>query len=250
MRTIALCLATVACLAACQEAASPLAPTPSAQSVATPEPAPSPFSKDDWATALHSSFVIGSVKSNGDGTSSFIACRGAKSEKDCASMLFGTTDDFKKVRHFVPTWSHVNEFGNDFTYTRIYVAARECGAPAILVGPTVNERGGWLFLRKVAFMADSDVVLEHSFEHHEVDRQVSGRSINERALWVASPNDIEALRKLAAATSTGTRFTGETSYISIPKKQEANFIADVRQALAAYDDISAAMAKAGGPNCR
>ncbi|MDT0140194.1 hypothetical protein [Acidovorax sp. PRC11] len=250
-------IAAVACLllGACSkqtpeaEATPAKGPAVSSAAVSTPAPAKPPFTSVDWKAAYKSAFQMKEPKTNEDGVAEYRACFDSTEDKKCGLFFFGKTDGFKKVEYLTPTWSRLNDIGDIYTYTQIYLAARECHAPSILIAPTVNQKGNWLFLRKASYMADGNVILEHEFDHNDVRRNADGGDIHEMATWLASEADIQALRNLLLANSTITRFTGDAKYITVEKKRQKEFLDDVRDTLRAYDRLREALAQAGGPAC-
>lgn len=69
----------------------------------------------------------------------------------------------------------------------------------------------WIFFDKVKVMTDDAVVYDRIFEHSEVTRNNSGGSVWETADFLAQPNDIKALRLIAAGKQSLIRLDGDAN---------------------------------------
>lgn len=221
-----------------------------ASPVATPVPLPkAPYTKTEWRAAFKSTFEESEVKTDNDGITEYSACFQKKEDGKCDVFAWGKRDAFRKIDHLTPPMTKWNNGGREASHVGAYIAAVECDSPSLLIAPTVNGKNGWLFMEKVAFMADGEVVLERSFEHNRVDRDNGASWIREQATFI--PNDVElnAVRKFAQADSQIIRITGQKGYTTLSKERTADFAKDARISLVILDNLDKALKENGGPLC-
>jgi hypothetical protein len=218
---------------------------PKVEIVQPPKP---PFDAAMWKTAFRSTFEERSLKASDDGTAEYGACFKSPEQEKC-NFFFGKRDGFRKIDHLISPNTSLNNIANLYTNIRIYISAKECNQPNILIEPVVNKKGGWIFMEKVAFMVDGDVVLEKSFEHTAVDRDQDYPAIRERATFIADQSEIEALRKFVSGKNHIIRITGKNSYMTVEKQRTADFVSDAQSTLTATDKINDALRAVGGPSC-
>jgi hypothetical protein len=125
----------------------------------------------------------------------------------------------------------------------IYIAAPECSAPSILLAPVVTGEN-WLFMNKVALMADGEVVLERTFS--EVERDHNANRIVERAAFVATNEEINALKKFASAKTAIIRIGGKNGYVT---GDTLALTLDVGIVFRIVKKLEAAFDSMSGPNC-
>lgn len=219
------------------------------QATAPVEPAPPPFTKSEWRTAFKSSFEEKSAKSTDDGITEYSACFHKDEKGKCDLVLLGKRDAFRKIDHLTPFYTMMNDIGDLFSHVGTYIAAIECDTPSVLINPTINSRNGWLFMEKVAFMADGEVVVERSFEHNAVKRDNENSWIHEKATFIASPSELAAFQRFTEAKSQIIRITGQKGYLTLPKDKTANFVKDVSSTIKVRDILAKTLKDAGGPVC-
>ncbi len=216
---------------------------PKVEIVQPPKP---PFDAAMWKSAFRSTFEERSLKASDDGTAEYGACFKLPEQEKC-NFFFGKRDGFRKIDHLIPPNTKLNNVANIYTNVRIYLSARECNQPNVLIEPVVNKKGGWLFMEKVAFMVDGDVVLEKSFEHSAVDRDQDYPFIKERATFITDQSDIEGLKKFISGSNHIIRITGKNSYMTVEKQRTSDFVSDAQYTLSAADKINEALRAVGGP---
>lgn len=225
-----------------------------AAAAAAPAPAPAPppkppYTKVQWQEAFRSAFEERDKKINSEGITEYMACRDKTPAGTCGHFAFGTRDAFRKIDHLTPASTQLNETILAQNYLGIYVAALECEAPSLFVSPAVNRRGGWLFMQKVALMADGEVVMERDFSKAKVERDATGNFIHERASFIAKPAEREAIKTFMGASSRIIRITGEKGYVTVDKSLTNQFVEDAGNALAFIGAIEEAFKANGGPVC-
>lgn len=216
----------------------------------TPVDQPKPaYTKKEWRAALKSTFEESAVKTDEDGITEYSACFKKKDDGKCALFAFGKRDAFRKIDHLTPIHTRLNRIVNAQTQVGTYIAAIECEAPSLLLEPAVNKRGGWLFMEKVAFMADGDVVLERDFEHNRVDRDNESSWIHEKAAFIPTSNELDGLKRFTESNSQIIRITGQNGYITLPKEKTREFAEDAKATLTMLETINNAFKDSGGPTC-
>lgn len=255
-RALAVCAivgATTGLLAGCGEkppeaAAVAAAPAPAS---APPPPKP-PYTKVQWREAFRSSFEErqkDSKSAGEDGITEYMACRNIRPDGTCALLAFGTRDAFRKLDHLTPVSTRLNKNIRPDSYIGIYIAALECEAPSIMIAPTINRRGGWLFIEKVALMADGELVLERDFSKGKVEREPSGRFVHEKATFIATAAERAALKAFVDAKSRAIRITGEKGYATVGKRDTEEFVMDAGAVLEFMQAMDDAFQANGGPVC-
>ncbi len=232
-------------LSACEKAplshsAMPIASAPMAAKLV--------FTKKEWKTVVESSYVATQTKEAGEGVTEFMACF-AGDEKPCSAMTFGSIDAFSKVHRFVTINSKIKNIGDIYKFVKVSVAAIECQAPRLILSAVYNSKGGWLFLSKAAFLADSELVMEENFPATEVKRDQEDGWVKESASWIANTENLTALKRLTEAKVVIIRFTGDKGYVTLDKDRTSDFIEDARTALKVLTAIEPPLIAAGGPTC-
>lgn len=91
----------------------------------------------------------------------------------------------------------------------------------------------WVFFRRIKIMADNEVVYEKETARPVHDN--SGGDVWETADYVATDNDIEALRKISSAKKVTVRFAGRDHYDD--HQMSAAELADLKKILSTYDSL-------------
>ena len=215
--------------------------------VATP-PKP-PYTKDEWRAAFKSAFVENNPKTNYDGITEYTACFQNEEGGKCPVFTFGKRDAFRKIDYLTPAHTELNNIGNIQTHIGTYIAAIECQPPSLLIAPKINRKGGWLFMEKISFMADGEVILERAFEHSLIDRDNDGYWIHEKGTFIATLAERDILSKFAASENRIIRITGQKGYLTLPKDKVENFATDIKTAMDAINAINQSLKSSGGPEC-
>lgn len=207
--------------------ASKVPSAPSAAHVATP---------GEWQAALASTYTESQREDNNDGTIKFMAMFNAGASK--ANMLtFGERDAFRKLRIFKAGMPMRISTG-----VKSYVSILDNDAPVLFLQPYFWGRNGWLFMNKIAVMVDGEVVLERTCPN--VQRDTEGVGVAELCDFIASKEDIAALRKIVDSSKVIVRLTGEKGFINLESKKKYNatneFKQDIQSAVAVYDAIDVA----------
>ncbi len=209
---------------------------------------------EDWKRALEASYVEEfSAKDEGDGITSSVAyCFGAESRpddlKECGDLMFVERDAFRRVRFFTPLNSKLySALGDRYVFS--YIALVDCGLPKYVLRPHYFSKHDWLFLNRVTIMAEGEVVLDRDLSKLKARRDAESWGVDETVEFVATDEDLAALRRVAVASKVLIRLTGEKGYVATPPDYLARFSDDVRNALVAYDKLTAALKDYVPPSC-
>lgn len=204
--------------------------------IAEVSPAPAPATPEEWRAALESTYRASSVEDTGDGITTLIACFD-RAEKECNHLSWGKRDAFRKVWYFTPGLLSETAVG---TYLVSYVSVPENSYPRIVLAPTLfNEQGG-IFIRSLAVMIDGEVEIEQEFTISEIKREDYPAGTQERVDFIASDEQIAALRKVGPESTILVRINGRDSFVSLDKPQLESVRDEVLNLLHIYDAISAA----------
>lgn len=226
------------------------APAPTAAAPANPAAPPKPpFTKTEWRRAYNTAFAETKPTSDDQGITSYGACFGRKDDGKCEIVAFGKRDAFRKIDHLTTIHTSFNRIGDVTTFVGTYLSAIECKSPSLLISPSVNKKGGWLFMEKVALMADGDVVLEREMTTAQVDRDNEGYWVHETGNFIATDEELTALEKFVNADQKAIRITGQKGYLTLPKERTAEFARDAKDALGMLASLNKSFAAAGGPVC-
>jgi hypothetical protein len=129
----------------------------------------------------------------------------------------------------------MNEFYG--TYVPTSISLEDCKKPRLLMEVRHQSKSGWLFVNRVSVLADNELVLDHEFSAGEVGRQNFSYGIKEAGDWIASDEEIHALRKVPGSQTLIIRITGSKGYVTIEKSRVADFRGDIREVLAVYDKL-------------
>lgn len=181
---------------------------------ATPEvkqPAPHIATLDEWTSALKGAYKEGQTKDKGDGISTSAAIFFDENQKEIARSGV-ERDTFRQLRIFDQPY-----FSGDFRNISPllpYVSVIDGKKPSVLISAHYEGRK-WLNMNKVSIMADGEIVLEKELSSQEVKRNVNDGLVNEDATFIASNEDIQALRKITSTSKVLVRYTGDNTYFSL-----------------------------------
>lgn len=219
------------------------------QQVLPSQPEPRPFTTKEWRAAFESSFVASDVEEDGDGVTTYTACFGTTTNGKCNHVAFGKNDAFRKIDHLTPFSTQLNKIANASNYIGIYIAAMECKMPILLMSTSVNMKSDWVFIEKVAFMADNDVVIERSLPYDTVSRSHRNGWIHENARFIVEPNELDALEMFVSAKKRIIRVTGNKGYITLSNDDTDNFSNDAKGIMEILSSLKRALEVSGGPIC-
>ena len=234
-----------------QEVVSHTSATPQ-EVIAEPPPKPA-YSNEDWRRDFTSAFVQSNEKTDSEGITNYRACFLPSGEK-CGIFLSGMKDGFRKVDHLTPPMTAWHETSVKYTTKSgsalidMRVVAQQCTEAVAVLNPTLHAKS-WLFMNKVAFMADGDVVYEQDAPSQGVKRDAEDGRVMENWSLKLEPVDYEKLQKFATAKSQVIRVTGDKGYTTLSKESVDVFSKDVILMINATKLINEALVKNGGPNC-
>lgn len=246
-------LIAIAALQGCgkQEAVAETAAKPQ-EVVAAPPPKPA-YTVEDWRRDFSSAFVQSNEKTDSEGITNYRACFVPSGEK-CEIFLSGMKDGFRKVDHLTPPATAWHETSVKYTTKSgaviidMRVVAQQCMEAVAVLNPTLHAKS-WLFMNKVAFMSDGDVVYEQDAPSQGVKRDTDDGRVMENWSFKIEPVDYEKLQKFAAAKSQVIRVTGDKGYTTLSKDSVDIFSKDVVAMIKATNLINEALLKNGGPSC-
>lgn len=202
----------------------------------------------EWTKAAGSAYSTKSLTDAGDGVKEFMACFSAGADGKCSLQMVGKRDGFRKLTHFTPPKTQWNSGGDD-AFIGTYIALPDCQKPLIFVTAGFRSRAGWLFMNKASVMADSTVVIEQALEKVSRDQPGPPGWISESASWIATDQQVEALRKLTGAGTILARITGDKGYLSVKREKVEDLRNDAGLVTAAVDAISKALEPVAGADC-
>lgn len=253
--TMALALATLAALAACDKsgrhplAAQASAVAPATSSTTPPAAPPSPpASHPTWKAAVAALYKERSTDPDQDGVHTFTACFTRTDAKKCGALFFARHDGFNHGTVFTAEGTEFGELTADHMLG-LRIILKDCGQPTIALGARRFSLNGWLFLQQVAVMADGAVVIDRTAEDSAVTRETLGRGVVESFNVGAEPDDIKALRIIETAKDVSVRLTGKHAFESLTRKEVATFKEDASAVLLAYDQLTAAVAPGSVEAC-
>lgn len=254
MRKLILLAAVAGCmmLAGCGQQDTPAT---ASSATAAPPSAPPPiartFTRNDWVSTFESTFSMKKPTQDGEGITEYLACFQEDSSKrsGCSLFAFGRTDAFNKLSSLTTAHSRFADVADINTFVKVVVVAIECQSPKLVLMPRFNAKGGWLFMDRVAILADGELALEHSFENHDVSRDNGYSWVSEKATWITDEKDMRGIQAILAAKKTIGRVSGSKGYVTIKKDLQDGFIDDLRDAVSIMGRLTAAYVKAGGAHC-
>jgi hypothetical protein len=239
MKLILAAALTALALGACSKPTAPAAFAPPAVPVIAVFPvAPPPPTMTDWTTALSTVYKESDRKDEHDGVTSFFCVFGVPgSEKGATHLVaFGKRDAFRKLRFYTP--------GIQLEVTtslETYLSLKDGGTPIVFLKPYYFGPDGWLFMQHVAVMADGEVIFERDFKDGPVDHDQLPGGVTERYNFIATPADIESLRKIHPDTKLVIRFSGKKGYVTVNKLMTSEFRANIQDSLKIYDAMTAVL---------
>ena len=246
MKSIVVAVLAVFALGACSKptasaataapASAPTAPAPAP--VVAAIPAPPPPTMADWTAALNKLYVSTSEKDEGDGVTSFFANFGipGQSKGEAHLTAFGKRDAFRNLRFYTPGIQMEIE-----TSLEDYISLRDGKMPVLLIKPYFFGPNGWLFINHVAVMSDGEVIFERDFKDERVDTDQLPGGVEERHIFIATPEDIAGLRKIRPDSKVVIRITGKKGYVTVNKRWTASFQANILDTIQIYDLMTAAL---------
>ena len=197
-------------------------------------PPPPRITKADWYRAVVATYSESSVKDEGDGVTSFVACFG-DGGKGCGDFAIGKRDAFRKLRHYMPQWSWPGQYTDQYVQT--YISLPDCGDPIYFLKPRHFSQRGWLFLNRLSVLSDGELVFDQDLSTFKVDRERLPGGVEEEVSFVPTPAQFDALRKLATATKLSVRITGKKGYVTLKQSDVAKLRIDVASGLRMYDKL-------------
>lgn len=243
-----ICIISILAIAACK-------PIVEQTALEKSTPTPPAATKDDWLKAVKATYKEADTKSDRDGITTFTACfkygqeLAPNGKPKCQLFAFGKRDAFRHITFFTPMHSELSEYSSS-KYLHSYITVLDCERPNIMLSTHFFGKNGWLFMEKVAVMADNDIALEHSFEQHNVKRDNNSWGVDERAGWIASSEDQKALKTIADSKVAIVRITGSKGYVIAEKRDVELMKTDFTHVLAIYAALDAAAMSALPTSCK
>ncbi|GAO73350.1 hypothetical protein [Comamonas sp. E6] len=208
------------------------------------------ITSEEWRKAFLSTFKESDRKTDDSGITEYYACFDSSAETSrCPDNYSSRRDGFKKVDYLTPLTTSFLGIADLKTMVSMYAAAVECDAVHAVLKPSFNGRNGWLFLNKVSFMADGEVVFEKSADFNDVKRDNKNRWVHEHWTFIVDTEDQQRLLKFANAQNKIIRLTGDKGYVTIEKQELNAFTKDIKSLVENTKKMNDAIAAAGGPAC-
>jgi hypothetical protein len=212
------------------------------------------YSRASWLESVNATYRKLDEKADGEGITEFVACFDVAAGPKCSSAtlsLFGKHDAFRRLTHFHGVFSQL--FAQKWAIeptVGLYVALADCDLPTVFISPVYVRRSGaeWLFMNRVAIMADGDIVIDR--ELGDVDRNsVPGRLIERSHIMLDRP-EMEALDKIANARKLVVRLTGKRGFVTVDPKAAAWIQKDAGPILNGYRALLQASSRRQPASCR
>ena len=219
------------------QAASESSGAPSASVVAGAQAAPPP-TMADWTRALGSVYQEKRRKDEKDGVTSFLAYFEfpPASKRLPHALAFGRRDAFRNLRFYTPGVQMEID-----TSLETYISLRDGKLPVMVMKPFYFGPNGWLFMEQVAVMVDGEVVFSRDFKNIRVDTDQLPGGVTEQYDFVATPDDIEGLRKIHPNSKIVIRISGKKGYVTVDKFMTGQFRDNIQDALRMYDAMTGAL---------
>lgn len=220
------------------QAASEAPAAPAASVVAVAQAGPPP-TMADWTRALGSVYKEMQRKDEKDGITSFLAYFEfpPASKRIPRALAFGRRDAFRNLRFYTPGVQMEID-----TSLETYISLRDGKLPVLVMKPFYFGPNGWLFMEQVAVMVDGEVVFTRDFRNYRVDTDQLPGGVTEQYDFIATPEDIEGLRKIHPDSKIVIRISGKKGYVTVDKFMTKQFHDNIQDALRMYDAITAALA--------
>jgi hypothetical protein len=182
-------------------------------------------SRERWEQALTQVFTTQDQSTNNEGVTKFTACFDAA----CGMRMRAQRDAFRKLRHF---------FGDEKSKVSLastanaYVALSDCQRPNLFLTTLMVRRGDWLFMKKLAVMADGEVVFER--DDLNTHRDNTSGWVLESADLPVLPREVGGLRRVTGAGEVIVRLTGDRGYETLGKVATQEFRASLAKSMEAY----------------
>lgn len=218
-------------------------------------PSRTSYTIDDWKRNFSQAFEALDIKTDEDGITEYYACFEPREEKPkCRLLLSGKRDGFIKGELLTPIMSKIHVSAMEYNtngsevYVGMHVAAPQCKTAGVVLNPKIFAKT-WLFMDKVAFMSDGNVVYEKSVDTQDVKRDVVDDGIQESWVFSVNESDYEKLAKFAESKSQIIRVSGEKGYMTLSKTSVQLFSSDIITTMAATAEINKSLIDGGGPEC-
>jgi hypothetical protein len=216
----------------------PVAQAASGSPAAAVAPAAPPPTMADWTRALGSVYQEKQRKDEKDGVTSFLAYFEfpPASKRIPRALAFGKRDAFRNLRFYTPGVQLEID-----TSLETYISLRDGKMPVLVMKPYYFGPNGWLFMEQVAVMVDGEVVFSRDFKNIRVDTDQLPGGVTERYDFVATPDDIEGLRKIHPDSKIVIRISGKKGYVTVDQFMTGQFRNNIQDALRMYDAMTAAL---------
>jgi hypothetical protein len=142
---------------------------------------------------------------------------------------FSKTSDFEGGRTAMPDYKAGHGLGVSFSLA-------DCGKPHLFVHPSYFG-DDWLFMNRVSFLMNDRVALD--LELTRPSREATGSTVFEMSAVSVPAEQISVLRAMPAASDLLVRLSGDKGIRTIGKKAMQAFLADLSDALQAFDAVTA-----------
>lgn len=197
--------------------------------------------RQDWEGDLKSVAEEKNIKRKEDGTYSFTTRIGVPESGGQVLNLLGVRDEFRRLRHYEDYMSKSSLYSTGVD-VGFYLALADYQKPDFFVAPQYFG-DDWMFVERIQFMADGDVVLDKSFGHEEVDRNVSSSDglVRERVDFFLNENELDALRKFQGSKSSLIRVSGRRVYRILSKERTKHIKMGLENLIRSYDALQDAL---------
>lgn len=193
-----------------------------------------------WRAAVEGTHTEANRRVDAGGVTEYMACFKSGSPR-CALPAFAMSDPFRKTSTFEPAASRLAKHVSS-RYLRSYVVLSDCERPIVVLNPSYFSKSSWLFINRAAVLADGQVIIDQPLDSQRVRRDNDAAGVTETATWVATREDVDALRRAALADKVIVRFTGEKGFVTVSPSDVAGFKRDALDITTIFDKLDSAVA--------
>lgn len=210
------------------------------------------YAEEDWNKDFESVINLRDKSTNSDGVSEYKACFG-----NCTNYFYGMRDEFRKVNHLTlpltKSVKYITMYNSSEDYPRVLIDMRivapVCKEAIVALNPILIGKE-WLFMNKLAFMADGEVVYEENANDlHRPKRDIDDGKVIEDWVFILDGLDYEKINKFTKSKNKIIRVTGEKGYVTLSKNVVDTFSQDIEDSIEAAKIINSKLKEGGGPNC-
>lgn len=192
---------------------------------------------NSFRAVLARAYTETSTKDEGDGVVTFMATIPSVNAPERVAF-FAKRDGFRKLTFFTSVDSTFARYSAPVVYA--YLSVPDCKAPVFFVSPRTfrSRSSSWLFLNRVAVLADGELLLDQSLADFKPHREIFPGGLEETVDFPLEARQISDLRRLEHAKQVSVRITGDKGYVTLDAKAIEHWRKDVAATIKAHDVVA------------